>query len=41
VSVVDGPVDDVVHDAHGREGQEGVEDEGQGVDVDLKQLKNQ
>ena len=37
MSVVNGPVDDVVHDAHGRQRQERVEDEGQRVDVDLQQ----
>jgi hypothetical protein len=33
--VVDGPVDDVVHDAHGRQRQKRVEDERQRVHVDL------
>ena len=38
VPVVDRPIDDVVHDAHHGQRKEGVEDERQRVDVDLKEV---
>jgi hypothetical protein len=36
MSVVNGPIDNVVHDAHRRQGKERVEDECQRIDINLK-----